>query len=232
MALRGIVFDKDGTLTDFRATWINTYWEAARATSNACQGLISPKDLLALGGYESETNRFNRNSVLASGSTAELSKLWSDASAIDTTTVLRILEHFFRNYAASDPAPATDLPTLLAKLKEKNFYLGVATMDSETLAHRTLEILEITQYFSFVCGYDSGFGEKPGSGMIVGFCNQVGLSPEEVLVVGDTMHDINMGRSAGVAVCVGVLTGASEYCDLAEDADHVLDNISGLLQLV
>ena len=214
MTLRGIVFDKDGTLTDFRATWINTYWEAARATSNACQGLISPKDLLALGGYEFETNRFHRNSVLASGSTAELSKLWSDASGIAATTVLGILEHFF------------------LKLKEKNFYLGVATMDSETLAHRTLETLEITQYFSFVCGYDSGFGEKPGSGMIVGFCNQVGLSPEEVLVVGDTMHDINMGRSAGVAVCVGVLTGASEYCDLAEDADHVLDNISGLLQLV
>ena len=84
------------------------------------------------------------------------------------------------------------------------------------------------QEFDFLAGYDSGHGVKPDAGMVLAFCRQMGLSPAEVVVVGDNRHDIEMGRNAGVGLCIGVLTGTSERGELETIADAVLDDIASL----
>jgi phosphoglycolate phosphatase len=56
----------------------------------------------------------------------------------------------------------------------------------------------------------------------------MGLSCEQVIVVGDNRHDIEMGRNARAGLCVGVLTGTSERGDLESIADIVLDDIASL----
>jgi phosphoglycolate phosphatase len=47
----------------------------------------------------------------------------------------------------------------------------------------------------------------------------------DVAVVGDNLHDLDMGRRAGAGLVVGVLTGNSERADLTAHADHVLESI-------
>jgi phosphoglycolate phosphatase len=64
--------------------------------------------------------------------------------------------------------------------------------------------------------------------MISAFCEQTGISSEQVVVVGDNRHDIEMGRNADAGICVGVLTGTSERSDLESIADIVLDDIRNL----
>ena len=76
------------------------------------------------------------------------------------------------------------------------------------------EAFDVLQQFDFLAGYDSGHGVKPEAGMVLAFCQQTGLSCEEVVVVGDNRHDIEMGRNAQAGLCVGVLTGTSERSDL------------------
>ena len=88
--------------------------------------------------------------------------------------------------------------------------------------------VELQGFMSFVCGYDSGYGEKPGRGMVDAFCASTGLSVSDVAVVGDTPHDLNMGRAAGAGLVIGVLSGASPRGSLVELADHVLTDISEL----
>jgi phosphoglycolate phosphatase len=56
----------------------------------------------------------------------------------------------------------------------------------------------------------------------LGFCEQTGLTPAEVAVVGDSTHDLEMARAAGAGLCVGVLTGPATHDDLAHLADVVL----------
>ncbi len=64
--------------------------------------------------------------------------------------------------------------------------------------------------------------------MVLAFCEQMELSAETVVVVGDNRHDIEMGRNANVGLCVGVLTGTSTRSDLESIADIVVDDVSAL----
>ena len=64
--------------------------------------------------------------------------------------------------------------------------------------------------------------------MVSAFCEQTAIACEQVVVVGDNRHDIEMGRNANAGLCVGVLTGTSERSDLESIADIVLDDIRNL----
>ena len=68
--------------------------------------------------------------------------------------------------------------------------------------------------------------------MVLEFCAQMALKVEAVVVVGDNRHDIEMGRNANAGLCVGVLTGTSTRSDLESIADIVLDDISGLPDVI
>jgi phosphoglycolate phosphatase len=52
-----------------------------------------------------------------------------------------------------------------------------------------------------------------------------------VAVVGDAVHDLAMGRAAGVGLTVGVLSGTSGHADLAGLADIVVESIAALPEL-
>ena len=67
--------------------------------------------------------------------------------------------------------------------------------------------------------------------MVLGFCQQTGLTPEQVMVVGDNTHDLHMGQSAAAGFNVGVLTGTSSRSELAPDADLVVASIAHLAAL-
>ncbi len=227
--IKGVLFDKDGTLIDFHATWIPAYQQAAAHLCDAAGNDDCRESLLVAGGYNPATGRCAPESPLACGSTGEIARLWSARLGLgDPFEVVRELERTFAEFAATRPIPVTDLTALFGRLKDKQMVLGVATMDSEKLASITLTQLQVRHYMSFVCGYDSGFGVKPEPGMVEAFCAHAELEPESVALVGDTPHDLNMGRAAGVGLVVGVLTGASPPDSLHGLADHVLPDISHL----
>ena len=120
------------------------------------------------------------------------------------------------------------LADTLAQLKQSGFRLGVATADSHQGILNTLQSFDVLDHFDFLAGYDSGHGIKPEAGMVLAFCQQMQLAAEDVVVVGDNRHDIEMGRNAGAGLCVGVLTGTSTRDDLEDIADIVFDDISAL----
>ncbi len=104
----------------------------------------------------------------------------------------------------------------------------MATSDSEQGARRSLSRFNALDKLDFVAGYNSGHGLKPTAGMVNGFCAAMELAPENIMVVGDNLHDMEMGVNAGAGMKVGVLTGTSERELLATLADHVLTSIEEL----
>ena len=225
--IRGILFDKDGTLVDFCATWIPAYRAAAAEVADLAGGVEAPT-LLADVGYDAATGTCEPHSVLAAGTNLELATAWAAICGLDVEIVLPVVERTLDESARRDAIPLVDLDTFFAGLATRGFVLGVATMDGEATARAMLDRFGALGHLSFLCGGDSGCGTKPGPGMVDAFLAATGLRAEEVAVVGDTPHDMEMARSAGVACRVGVLSGAGTREALEPIADHVIASIADL----
>lgn len=226
MSIKAILFDKDGTLLDFHATWVPAYRSAAQAVSRDAGRPDLADRLLTIGGYDHASGRCKPGQVLASGANRDIAGLWAQTCGLDDPMpLLARIEDIFAREAAGRAVPVGDLSSLFTRLIARGLQLGIATMDSEALAHATVSRLGIDEFLSFVCGYDSGFGVKPGPGMVNAFCDRLALVPAEVLVVGDTLHDLHMGRAAGAGLVVGVLSGTGTRGLFESHCDHILDDV-------
>lgn len=227
MPIRGILFDKDGTLVDFFGTWIPAYRAASDLASATAGDPALGDRLLRLGGYDPATGALDPDSILASGTTLEICELWAaEAGVADCRKLSRELHREMEEHVIARPVPIADgIADLFRRLADRGMVLGMATMDGETVARATAKALEIRDFLSFISGYDSGYGSKPAPGMVRGFCAAAGLSPADVLVVGDTARDMNMARAAGAGLAVAVLTGATPREGLAPIADRVIASV-------
>ncbi|MDC9720540.1 MAG: HAD family hydrolase [Gammaproteobacteria bacterium] len=224
--IKGIVFDKDGTLLDFHATWVPRAIAAVMAVANKDSALALT--MLQATGYDFDQKRVLGGSILAAGNNRDIAQVWAPLVSRPVDEVESLLNHMFADPAHGATIPVPNLTQNLQKLVDLNLILGVATMDSEAGIKATLGDFNCLHLFDYAVGYDSGFGSKPGPGMVLGFCQQTGLSPTQVMVVGDNTHDIHMGQSAEAGFNVGVLTGTSSRSELEIEADLVLDSISQL----
>jgi phosphoglycolate phosphatase len=68
--------------------------------------------------------------------------------------------------------------------------------------------------------------------MVEAFCLRLSLQPAEVAVVGDTLHDLHMGRAAGAGLVVGVLSGAGTREVLESHCDHLLEDVLALESVI
>jgi phosphoglycolate phosphatase len=226
-AISGVLFDKDGTLIDFFQTWAPAYEAAARQLAGEDHALV--ERLLSLGGRDPLTGRFRPESALASGTNAQIARIWAEAMGRrDAEELGQVLNRYFSEHALKHARPVTDLVNLFGRLKSHGFKLGLATMDSAAAAEAQLLAFGVRRLMDFVCGYDSGFGEKPGPGMVQAFCRSAGLPAVAVAVVGDSPHDLDMARAAGAGMAIGVLTGVSPRETLMQHADLVLESIADL----
>lgn len=220
MTLRGLLFDKDGTLFDFHRSW--GPWLAgflAEVSTSKAQRLQLADTL----GFALETQKFRPGSVFVHDTLEEIMDAvlphlpnWERA-ALEAYTI--------RETALVPQVPTTPLKPLLERFKARGLVLGVATNDNEHPARTQLEAAGVLGCFDFIAGYDSGFGGKPETGMQRAFCSAHALAPAAVAMVGDSLHDMTSGKNAGM-VTIGVLTGTTSRAELAEVADVVLADIS------
>jgi len=228
--VRAVLLDKDGTLVDFRASWIPAFEHAARETCSAL-GLADSEvaRLLALGGYDAASATWEPGALIACGTTRELAEEWARAiPGADAGAIEARLEAVFDRDVRAAPVAVAGAAEVLARLRSRGIALGVATMDTERGVRETLAHLAMEHLFDFVCGCDSGFGEKPEPGMVEAFCSRVAIPAPEVAVVGDTRHDCRMGARAGAGLVVGVLSGASGPELLAPLCHHVIGSVAEL----
>lgn len=232
MKIKGVLFDKDGTLIDFHDTWMPAYRQAVAMVARAAGRPGIEARLLEVGGYDAETDRCSPSSPLAAGTTPQIAALWARETGMDPSWLKHELEKSFNADAPALAKPVKDLHAVLERLEARGLTLGVATMDSRVSADATLSRLGIDRHFRFICGYDSGHGHKPERGMVDAFCAQFEFKPVEIVLVGDTPHDLHMGRAAAVGRVVGVLTGSSTKAQLEPLCDAVIPGIAQLEALL
>ena len=221
--IEGILFDKDGTLFDFHATWGG--WTRGLLEEVAGGDACKAARLGARIGYDWAAGRFERSSIVIAGTPEEIAAaLLPD---LPGRTAPELVAWMNEAAACALQVEAVPLVPLLADLLARGLRLGVATNDAEAPAIAHLTAVGIRGAFDFVAGYDSGHGAKPGPGMPLAFAAKAGVAPERVVMVGDSRHDLEAGRAAGMRT-VAVLTGPAEAAELEELADSVLPDIGHL----
>lgn len=230
MNIEGILFDKDGTLLDYHGTWMPLNRRAALAAAG--NDPLLAERLLVASGYDPVSGTCLPDSVIIAGSNDDLGACWAEVIGGDAAELTQRLSQIFEAGSGETAVAVEGLAGTLESLIGQGLALGVATNDSEEGAHNSLAPFAVLDHFEFIAGYDSGHGAKPGPGMVQGFCRALGLDPAAVAVVGDSRHDMEMGRRGGAGLLVGVLTGSGGHDDLAPHAHHVLDSIVGLEALL
>ena len=219
--IKGIIFDKDGTLFDFNATWGAWARGMLEAETKGDPALFA--ELADAFGYDVANARFSPGSLVIAATAGEV--------ADRIMTVLpdlergALLDRMNATTAEVEQVEATPLVEYFAGLRRSGFRLGIATNDAEAPARRHLERAGVTDYFDFIAGYDSGHGAKPDAGQLYAFCDATGLTPTDCAMVGDSTHDLHAGQAAGMRT-IGVLTGPAPKEELSPFADVVVPSIA------
>lgn len=226
--IRGILFDKDGTLIDYQASWAPTNLGAGRLAADGDADLAAR--LLTIAGVDPATGYAISDGLLASGNTEDVALAWVEAGApFSVAELTDRLDTLFRS-AVVAAVPVCDLSALFAGLTARGLKLGIASSDSEAAVAATAERFGLEPYLAFQCGYDSGHGAKPGPGMVDGFRAVTDLPANAVAVIGDSSHDMHMAAAAGAGYRIAVLTGAGSAETLRPLSHLLLPSIATLEQ--
>lgn len=219
----GIVFDKDGTLFHFQATW--GLWTEGFIEGEA-QGDGRLRARLAdVLGYDLANRAFHPGSPVIAATTGEIAALVHPV--LPGLTLEQVRARMDARAMAIRNVEAAPLVPLFTGLRARGLRLGIATNDTEAPARAHLAAAGVSDLFDFVAGYDSGWGGKPAPGQLLAFARATGLDPAQCAMVGDSLHDLHAARAAGM-VAIGVLTGMADAATLDQSADVVLGSIAEL----
>ncbi|HKB08907.1 MAG TPA: HAD-IA family hydrolase [Candidatus Polarisedimenticolia bacterium] len=206
--IRGIIFDFDGTLIDS--------YEAIAESLNHVRTSFS---LPAIPAEEIRP-------MVGHG----LEKLI--AKAVGSERVDEGIRLFRQSYASLCERKTSILPQVketLDALDRRGYQMAIATNKPSYFARDILRALEIDHLFVEVLGPNDVERPKPDPEMIEIIIMRIGLSPEEIVYVGDMPLDVEVGRRAGVAVYAVPTGSASRDALLEARPDRLLHRFSDLL---
>jgi HAD superfamily hydrolase (TIGR01549 family) len=234
-----VVFDKDGTLIDFTATWV----PLIRKRAGFLLKTLGRKDeelgafLLKSWGIDPISGRVDprgpcpvspRSDEIVIGTMALYQKgyLWDEAKQWVT-------QAFDQADADSDwrekVVPIKGIETFLSRLREDGFHTALATSDERKDTEAVLSHLGMGGLFDIVLCAGEVSPPKPHPETILMICRKLSVHPHEAVMVGDSVTDMVMGKKAGVALTVGILEGGvTPREELEKVADLVVNSIRDL----
>ena len=236
--IKGVLFDKDGTLLDINALWVPIGYGLVDALSG--RHCLKPGDneiiLKAIG---IEKGILRPNSVLASGTTGEISSALAEillgmGARIEFSETKAVVLGVISNMTKNNwqlIIPRGDLIKTFTALKSADIKIGLATSDFYDSAITCLRRLGIEEFFDYI-GADTGNGGlKPDPDLLNRFCEACGLIPCEIAVVGDSQVDIDMARNGGAGLAIAAVD--CENASAAKPpmgADYTVGSIDELLE--
>jgi len=232
---RAVLFDKDGTLIDFKnmwLVWLDYMFNKLQKKYNLSRDIFGVFEQAI--GVNLGRRWIDPSGIMASGCMDSLRKSMAECLAGFGVEMVEAMDTFNSVVKASEtevdwPAithPVPGLEELLHQLKDAGIKAAVVTADTTSRAEDTLVSLGLSPYFTAVVGADRVENTKPAPDMALLACELLEVDPAEAVVVGDNTTDMHMGKDAGAAGVIGVLTGVCQREQLQPVADEVVDSVA------
>ena len=222
-----IVFDKDGTLVDVQVPWGRWAEEVAAALPPG----IVPDNFLRRLGWDQAAGRIAPETPLAIAPAVTLHAAiatWLYDAGLPWTAATVAAEKAISAAIVPIAPPVCPLQPLFQQLIAHGVHIAIVTSDDRAGVERDLGAAAVLPYIGAIIGADAGLAAKPVPDAVLAACASAGVPPSRTVVVGDSVADLLMGRAAGVALTVGVLTGSGTREILAPHADVILPGVCSL----
>jgi pyrophosphatase PpaX len=208
-AVRGILFDLDGTVIDTEELIL----ASARHATETVLGEALPDDVLR---HNIGIPLRAQMGEYAPGHEDELLAAYRTHNAL-------VHDDLIREYAGTEEA--------LAELDRMGYPMGVVTSKSRSVAERGIGFFHLQRYFRFVVGFEDTVIHKPEAEPVLEGARRLGLPVQQCMYVGDSPHDIESGNAAG-AVTVAALWGPFPDRVLEPGPDFALGCLGDLVRLL
>ena len=231
MHIKGILFDKDGVFVDFDKTWAPALKVVAHNIAGGDAELSA--HYLSVAGFDHEADMFLPGSIWAAGNTIDLVTAWlPDGDVGARAEMAKEVDGYCAQLEPVPVLPLAKTQKIFKELRSQGYKMAVATNDSASSAQSTVDKFGLAEFFDLVMGYDSVENPKPSADPVLKFAQEQGLSVDELVMVGDNLHDAEMARAAGTRLAVGVLSGNATEKELTGQVDHIIKDISDLKDLM
>lgn len=210
--MKTIIFDFDGTIGNTRGLIVKTMQQTIKQlglptrTDDQCAAMIG----------------------------LPLKQTFTDLIEMDDETANKCFDTYNSLFNQNNKPGSVNAYPGVKDTIEELYLMGLSIAIASSRGRESLEKyikeMGIKPYISYIVSANDVQNAKPAPDMVYKVCRHTPGHPDEVLVVGDTHYDIEMGRNAGVKTCA-VTYGIGKEDNL-KDADFVIDNIKKVLEIV
>ncbi len=119
---------------------------------------------------------------------------------------------------------------VLRQLQQAGIALAVVTNKPKHFADELLQSLEIESLFAMVVGGECVKRKKPEPDALLWVASQMGVAPQDALMIGDSCNDVGAARAGGIAI-ICVSYGYNHGQPIADsNPDRVIDCFSELVR--
>lgn len=215
--MKACIFDLDGTLTD-------------SVKSLAYSVNLTLKDL----GYAPQPEeRFKQ--FAGDGRSVLLERALQaagDRELVHHEEAVKIYDKYFSKNSMYQVKPYEGIVEMLAELKERDIKLAVLSNKADKEAVKVVETVFGKGTFQVIRGQREGIPRKPSPRGAILIAEELNVSCNECLYIGDTNTDMKTGNGAGMHT-VGVTWGFRERKELEENqAEYIVEYPKELLALL
>lgn len=204
--IKAVLFDLDGTLID-------SIEDLADSTNFALEKFSFPT-------HKVEKFRY----FIGDGMSKLIERALPEVSR-NTETIIRVKECFmehYRSHFADKTYVYEGIPELLARLKDNGLKLAVLSNKANEMVSVIIEKL-FGECFDVVYGKVEGYATKPDPELAKRVLEELNVTPEECVMVGDSGMDAAMAVNLG-CIGIGVLWGFRTQEELLQNGAHYIAN--------
>jgi len=200
-----VIFDMDGTLTKTNELIFESFNHVIEKHAGK---RLSPVEIVALFGPPEE------------GGLAKVVGKKAAGRAMDE------LCEYYRKHHGRLASLHPGIEDILQFLKDRGVKLAIFTGKGKRTTEITLQELKIAHYFDLVVSGSDVLNHKPHHEGITRVIESLSINPDDVLMVGDAVSDVEASRGARVKVAAVVWDSYDRERVLQADADYVFHSVN------